>query len=140
MELKTGTVNGTTVALVYSFAEGMTASGSVLNTDGNLISVEAADYSGNLYKTVILPATFGLANYPNPFNPSTTLQMSLPIASDWTIDVYNVLGQKVADYSGYSEAGIVKVEFDGSRHGSGVYFYRAQAGSFSATEKMVMLK
>ena len=140
MELKTGTVNGTTVALVYSFAEGMTASGSVLNTDGNLISVEAADYSGNLYKTVILAATFGMANYPNPFNPSTTLQMSLPIASDWTIDVYNVLGQKVADYSGYSEAGIVKVEFDGSRHGSGVYFYRAQAGSFSATEKMVMLK
>jgi hypothetical protein len=140
MELATGMIDDNTVALVYSFGKGMTASGHVINTTGELISVEAADYNGIAYKTEILPANFSLKNYPNPFNPATTIEMSLPVAADWSIDVYNVLGQKVANYSGTSEAGIVTVEFDGSQIGSGVFFYRAQAGAFSATEKMVMLK
>jgi hypothetical protein len=140
MELATGMIDGNTVALVYSFEKGMTASGNVINTTGELISVEAADYNGIGYTAKILPANFSLKNYPNPFNPATTIEMSLPLAADWSIDVYNVLGQKVANYSGTSEAGIVTVEFDGSQVGSGVFFYRAQAGAFSATEKMVMLK
>jgi hypothetical protein len=140
MELATGMIDGNTVALVYSFEKGMTASGNVINTTGELISVEAADYNGIGYTAKILPANFSLKNYPNPFNPATTIEMSLPLAADWSIDVYNVLGQKVANYSGTSEAGVVTVEFDGSQVGSGVFFYRAQAGAFSATEKMVMLK
>lgn len=140
MELKTGMLDGNTVALVYSFEQGVTAAGEILSTNGELLSVEAADYNGIAYKTAILPANFGLTNYPNPFNPETVIELRMPVASDYTIDVYNVLGQRVANYSGNSEAGVVAVTFDGSLHGSGVYFYRAQAGSFSATEKMVMLK
>ncbi|MEW5924155.1 MAG: T9SS type A sorting domain-containing protein [Candidatus Zixiibacteriota bacterium] len=140
MELATGLINGNTVALVYSFEKGLTASGNVINTTGELISVEAANYNGIAYSVSIIPANFSLKNYPNPFNPATTIEMSLPQACDWSIDVYNVLGQKVASYSGTSEAGVVSVDFDGSQIGSGVFFYRAQAGAFSATEKMVMLK
>jgi len=139
MELKTGMVDGNAVALVYSF-DNITASGAILNTTGDLVSVEAADYYGVAYSTVVLPANFGLTNYPNPFNPETNIELSLPIASDWSIDVYNVLGQNVANFNGHSDAGVVRVTFDGSNSGSGVYFYRAQAGTFSATEKMVMLK
>jgi len=140
MELKTGMIDGNTVALVYSFDQGVTAAGAILSTNGELISVDAADYNGITYKTVILPANYSLTNYPNPFNPATVIELRMPVASDYTIDVYNVLGQRVANYSGNSEAGVVSVTFDGTLHGSGVYFYRAQAGSFSATEKMVMLK
>lgn len=140
MELATGLINGNTVALVYSFEKGMSASGNVINTTGELISVEAANYNGVGYTAKIIPAAFSLKNYPNPFNPATTIEMSLPTACDWSIDVYNVLGQKVASYNGTSEAGVVSVDFDGSQVGSGVFFYRAQAGAFSATEKMVMLK
>ena len=140
MDLKADYVDGVTRALVYSFSEGTVASGAILNTNGNLISVEAADYNGNAITTTIVPAEFSLSNYPNPFNPTTTVEMSLPVASDWTLSIYNVVGQRVAEYSGYNEAGRVLVEFDGSGLASGVYFYKVEAGQFSATKKMLLLK
>jgi len=88
-----------------------------------------------------LPEGFVLdQNHPNPFNPTTTIEMTLPVASSWTISIYNVAGQRVDEFSGYSEAGILSVVWDASRYASGVYFYRAQAGSFAATKKMVLLK
>jgi len=79
-------------------------------------------------------------NYPNPFNPTTTIELALPAASDWTLTIYNVSGQVVADYNGHNEAGIVTVNWDASNLASGLYFYKATAGSFSATKKMVLLK
>ncbi len=88
-----------------------------------------------------LPEGFALAqNYPNPFNPVTTIEMNLPVASDWTISIYNITGQTVDQFNGYGEAGTISVVWDASRHASGVYFYRAQAGDYSATKKMVLLK
>ena len=91
--------------------------------------------------TDLVPNGFDLGqNYPNPFNPVTTIEMTLPVASDWSITIYNITGQKVADFSGYSEAGKVTVNWDASRVASGIYLYKGNAGIYSATKKMVLLK
>ncbi|PKK83873.1 MAG: hypothetical protein CVT49_06375 [candidate division Zixibacteria bacterium HGW-Zixibacteria-1] len=140
MQLAVNSADGRTVALLYSFEKDFTASGQVLNTPGNLVSVEAADYNGNTFKTAIVPGGFSIRNYPNPFNPVTTLEMSLPAASDWNISLFNINGQRVASFDGRSEAGVVSVVWDASKFASGIYFYQARAGNFSATEKLMLVK
>jgi hypothetical protein len=95
-----------------------------------------------------LPGRFALAqNYPNPFNPSTTIELALPTACDWRCDIYNVAGQIVKSVTGYSEAGMVPILWDGTdavgdRVASGIYFYRitADSGRFVETKKMVLMK
>ena len=88
-----------------------------------------------------LPTEFSLSqNYPNPFNPTTNIELSLPTASDYTLAVYNIIGQQVAVFEGYAEAGIVTITWDASEQASGVYLYRVEAGSFTATRKMTLLK
>ena len=94
-----------------------------------------------------LPSAFSLnQNYPNPFNPVTTISFSLPEATDVTLDVFNIMGQKVATLvNGPMEAGEHQIQWDGKVEGSGsvatgVYFYRLQAGEFVETKKMLLLK
>jgi hypothetical protein len=141
MELMTNYRDGYTYALVYNIGEGVTASGNILNTNGQLVSAEIADYNGGAYKVKILPTEFALdQNYPNPFNPVTVINGYLPTASDYSLTIYNVAGQKVADFSGRSEAGTVSITWDASNQASGIYFYKFEAGSFSDTKKMVLLK
>ena len=94
------------------------------------------------------PAVFSLAdNYPNPFNPTTTLQYALPQAADVALTVYNVLGQPVRTLVAERQnAGRYTVEWDatndqGHRLSSGLYFYRLQAGGdFLEVKKMLLLK
>jgi parallel beta-helix repeat protein len=88
-----------------------------------------------------VPTDFALSqNYPNPFNPMTSIELSLPMACDYRLDIFNVVGQKVKSFSGFSEAGIVTINWDASEYTSGVYFYRMNAGSFTTTKKMVLVK
>ena len=89
-----------------------------------------------------LPAEFALEqNFPNPFNPSTTIYYQLPAESRVAIHVYNVLGQLVTTLvdevrpAGYHEA-----HFDAVSLPSGVYFYRMIAGTYIATKKMMIIK
>jgi len=140
MELQTNYYGGQTHAILYSFEKDVTANGHILNSDGQLVSVEAATYDGASYKTTIMPTQFAVKSYPNPFNPTATIEMSLPSASDWTITVFNVVGQRVADFNGHSDAGTVKVQWDASNEASGIYFYKVDAGKTSVTKKMVLLK
>ncbi len=91
-------------------------------------------------------------NYPNPFNPSTVIKWQSPIAGRQTLKVYDALGKEVATLvDEYRQAGSYEVEFKstvGSSNSkgvpsglaSGVYFYRLQAGSFSETKKLVLLR
>jgi uncharacterized delta-60 repeat protein len=88
------------------------------------------------------PLSFRLEqNYPNPFNPTTQIEYALPTNENISIEVYNLLGQKVTTlFQGLQKAGTHKVLFDGSGLTSGVYFYRLQIKDFSQTKKFLLLK
>ena len=81
-------------------------------------------------------------NFPNPFNPSTTIQYALPEQAQVNLTVYDMLGQRVAILlSGQVQtAGTHSVNFDASNLSSGMYIYRLQTGSQSITRKMILLK
>ncbi len=87
-----------------------------------------------------------VSNYPNPFNPSTTINLNLPTTSRVTIDIYNVLGAKVRVLQdGVLSAGNHSIEWDGTDNNgrelsSGIYFYRVQAGNDIVTQKMLLVK
>ncbi len=94
-----------------------------------------------------LPTEIALMqNYPNPFNPETNIEFRLPSATNVTLEVYNLLGQKVKTLvSDYREAGYHTVRWNGTNDSgdlvpSGVYFYRMTAGDFVKTNKMIMLR
>ena len=90
----------------------------------------------------VVPASFSLLqNYPNPFNPTTKIEYSIAKAGYVSLKIYNILGQVVATLGNqYQNAGTYTATFDGSKLASGIYFYRLNAGSFSAVKKMLLLK
>lgn len=89
-----------------------------------------------------LPVSYSLEpNFPNPFNPSTTVRFGLPVTARVELTVYNTLGQKVQTLaSGTLSAGWHEVQFDGSSLSSGVYFVRMEADRFNELRRMVLLK
>lgn len=89
-----------------------------------------------------LPTEFMLEqNFPNPFNPSTTVRFALPQASDVHLTVFNALGQTVAVLVNQPmNAGNHTVQFDASKLSSGMYFYRINAGNYTKTMKMMLVK
>lgn len=89
-----------------------------------------------------LPNSFSLGqNYPNPFNPTTTISFSLPSRSFVSLKVFNVLGREVATIvSEELPAGNYIRQWNAAGAASGVYYYRASAGRFTETKKMVLLR
>jgi probable HAF family extracellular repeat protein len=82
-----------------------------------------------------------IGNFPNPFNPATEISFSLASATKVKLEVFNVMGQKVATLvDGTLESGEHIVQWDGSEAASGVYLYRLQADGFVDTKKMMLLK
>jgi len=103
------------------------------------------NYPNPLVKT--LPQNFVLhQNYPNPFNPTTIISFSLTEEGEVSLEVFNLLGQKVKTLLvGHVTAGSHTVEWDatdnrGDKVASGVYFYRLTLAEGSQTRKMVLLK
>jgi len=80
-------------------------------------------------------------NYPNPFNPGTTIEFALPTAEMVRLEVYNMIGQRVAILlNEQMSAGAHNVAFDASGLSSGMYIYRIQAGEFAQVRKMTLIK
>ena len=96
----------------------------------------------------IVPTEFSLANnYPNPFNPTTTISFTLPTKLDVGLNIYNVMGQLVANVSkGRLDAGTYNVQWNGRDHNgnnlpSGLYFYELDGGKqFRKIKKMTLMK
>jgi hypothetical protein len=89
-----------------------------------------------------LPIRFALEqNYPNPFNPATTITYSLAQPVHVHLVVHDLLGRRVATLiDKKQDAGVYEVQFDGSGLASGVYFYRLEAGSYTAVNRMMVLR
>jgi len=80
-------------------------------------------------------------NYPNPFNPTTKISYTIPEASNVTLKVYDALGKEVATLvNEFQGANKYKVDFNANQLSSGVYIYKLEAGNFSITKKMLLLK
>jgi hypothetical protein len=118
-----------------------TFKGDVLAVNSEIVSIEMATAAGATVAPTMVPNSFSLnQNYPNPFNPSTVISFNLPVASRYTLTIYNVVGQKVYETSADAQPGEVKSSIDMSGNASGIYFYKVEAGSFSATKKMILMK
>ncbi|MCX7610972.1 MAG: T9SS type A sorting domain-containing protein [Ignavibacterium sp.] len=82
-------------------------------------------------------------NYPNPFNPTTVISYQIPVNSNVSLKLYDVLGNEVATLvNEYKEAGRYKVELNVGQMSlsSGIYFYKLQAGEFTEIKKMILSK
>jgi Subtilase family/Secretion system C-terminal sorting domain/CarboxypepD_reg-like domain len=91
----------------------------------------------------LLPEKFSVSQpYPNPFNPVTTVNVSLPVSELVTIKIYDILGREVAKlaHGQRYQAGIQKFSWNATGHSSGVYFVRVDSGKNKALRKLVLLK
>lgn len=108
---------------------------NMLTAQQKYASLVSVDYEqGNL--------TYDLRqNYPNPFNPKTRIDFQIPVKEKVSLKIYNILGTEILELLNKElEPGRHSINFDGSNLMSGVYFYRIQAGSFTSTKKMILLK
>jgi hypothetical protein len=107
-----------------------------IDTDGQF------EYSSEVKVVVEVPTDYALEqNFPNPFNPSTTIKFSIPEAGMVMLTVYNLLGQEVTTLvEKQKQAGSYTELFDASGLNSGVYFYELRVNDFVLTKKMQVLK
>ena len=136
-------VNGATVRFNVKATDGIDTVD--VTGDDRVIYVNRYDYLST--ESEGIPTEFALhENYPNPFNPSTTLRFDLPEVNDITLTIYNMLGQKVKVFnmqsapSGYHALKWNATNDYGDPVGAGVYLYQLQAKDFVKTRKMVLLK
>lgn len=80
-------------------------------------------------------------NYPNPFNPATTVRFTIPEETHVSVKVFNALGVEIVDLmDSVKPAGDYAVEFNGENLPSGIYFVQLKAGSYMNMKKMILLK
>jgi hypothetical protein len=101
---------------------------------GNPVAVNSeANGTPKLYKLY--------QNFPNPFNPQTTISFDIPKASQTELAIFDITGRQIKKVvNEYLQSGSYKFSFDGSQLSSGLYIYRLHAGDFSAAGKMILLK
>lgn len=129
--------SGTPSEIAFTGAE-------VANASGETYALELSGLA--LMPGAALPTAYALEqNHPNPFNPSTTIRAAMKEAGSYRLIIFNVMGQKIKEFSGQGEAGVLEFIWDGRDEtgqtvSSGLYLYRLEAGSFSQTKKMVLMK
>lgn len=119
--------------------------GSRLTSDGEeprfLLTI-SGDVTTSTETTIGLPKAVELSqNYPNPFNPTTTIRYALPQTSAVTLEIFNMLGQKIVTIvNGQQASGSHTVSWNASGLSSGIYYYRLSAGSTAITKTMTLIK
>jgi hypothetical protein len=126
------------------------SSSSTLDSAGNYIGISGCKIIFHYKQTLItavfedigIPASFQLyQNYPNPFNPSTMIKYHLSTPAHVRLTIFDMLGREVRTLlNEQKSAGSYQVSWNASGVPSGVYFYRLQAGSFTETQKLILLK
>jgi len=142
---KVGFVPGhgtTTDVQAYSYVDSKVASGNYTYRLKQMDFNGSFEYSDVVAVEVTVPLEFTLEqNYPNPFNPSTVIKYTIPENGFVTLDVYNLLGEKVASLvNGVQDAGRYEISFDASNFASGIYVYSLRSGSFNSVKKMLLMK
>lgn len=141
--------NGTTTEVKsYSFVDRDVRAGENYGYRIKQIDFDGTfEYSKVVNVNGITPSEFSLEqNYPNPFNPSTNIAYSVPVKSDVTLEVYNLIGQKVMTLvQGSVNAGKHVVQMDGSSMASGIYLVKLNAigedgSQFTSSKKMTLMK
>src|SRR4030095_9510106 len=79
-------------------------------------------------------------NFPNPFNPLTTIKFDIPKDGNVSIKIYDITGRELFGINEYKQAGSYSVVFDGKNYASGLYLYRIESGNYVETKKMVLIK
>lgn len=131
-------INGSWILKIYDRATGNTGMLKAWSIDfvigTNPIGIQ--NISGEI------PEGFSLSqNFPNPFNPYTNINFSIPKKSFVKIAVYDMLGREVAKLVNEElSGGVYQLDFDASKLASGVYFYRIEAGEYSDVKKMMIVK
>jgi len=134
------------IGLTYGYINTLAIWGDTIYAGTNLTGLWQRPLSemvtGVLDRNRVNPMNFHLSqNFPNPFNPSTTISYQLPTNSFVVLNVYDILGREVETLvSERQMAGSHSVRFDAASLPSGVYFYRLQAGTYHDTKKLVLVK
>jgi len=135
--------NGVTVKFSVSATDGKDT--VKVSGDDRVVYVNRYEYLST--ESEGIPTEFALhENYPNPFNPTTTLRFDLPEVSSITLTIYNMLGQKVKTFNmNDTPAGFHSIKWNaindyGDPVGAGVYLYQLRANQYLETRKMVLLK
>lgn len=127
---------------------------SALMIDKNASTIYAGSSEGVIYKKketdsvtdvesiIESPTEYKLSqNFPNPFNPSTTIEFGVKDAGNYKLKVYNSIGEQVAELvNGELNSGYHQVHFDASRLASGIYFYKLVGKNINLTRKMILMK
>lgn len=112
------------------------------NSGLDFCTIKYSQLNGVTPVSTEIPQNFTLhQNYPNPFNPSTKIKFEVPAAGNVAIRIFDVLGREVGmPVNEYMKPGVYETDFDVSDLPSGVYYYKLDAGEFSETKKMILLK
>jgi len=143
--MKTGYVEGngtTTESHQYSFIEKKIQPGKYQYRLKQIDFDGTYKYSKIIDAEVFSPGEFSLEqNYPNPFNPATTMKFSVPKKTIVTLKVYDILGNVIATLvNDEKAAGVYTLKFNGEKLSSGLYFYILNAGGYTSTKKMLLIK
>lgn len=131
---------------IYSFTDKNLVGGSKFMYRLKQIDIDGTFEYTDAVEVEVLPTKYELfQNYPNPFNPSTNIKFSLPEDTKLAINIYNLLGERVATVLNEElKAGFHEIEFNGNSAGyslaSGVYIYSIESNNFSQVKKMILMK
>ncbi len=119
------------------------------NSMSDIVWIRGRDNEPLAKSTLILPTEYSISNYPNPFNPMTTFNYQIVDESDVTLEVFDIMGKKVATLiDGIREAGYHSIQFNASDQNlsSGMYIYRFTAkptngkNVYIKTDKLILMK